>query len=121
MVKLPQLELDGKRGSGRPQGEPMQATSVVSRMLPVSLLISAMSAAPAATSSDQARLTEAAPNRAPLRQNALNPLPLGSVKPAGWLRRQLEIQAHGLTGHLDEFWPDVGPNSGWLGGTGESW
>ena len=27
----------------------------------------------------------------------------------------------GLTGRLDEFWPDVGPNSGWLGGSGESW
>jgi len=26
-----------------------------------------------------------------------------------------------LSGHLDETWPDVGPNSGWLGGTGESW
>ena len=22
---------------------------------------------------------------------------------------------------MDETWPDVGPNSGWLGGTGESW
>ena len=39
----------------------------------------------------------------------------------GWLQRQLQIQAAGLTGHLDEFWPDVGKNSGWLGGTGESW
>jgi hypothetical protein len=27
----------------------------------------------------------------------------------------------GLSGHLDEIWPDVGGNSGWLGGTGESW
>ena len=27
----------------------------------------------------------------------------------------------GLGGHLDETWADVGPNSGWLGGTGESW
>jgi hypothetical protein len=33
----------------------------------------------------------------------------------------LRIQADGLGGHLDEFWPDVGSNSGWLGGTGESW
>ncbi len=26
-----------------------------------------------------------------------------------------------MSGHLFEFWPDVGPNSGWLGGSGESW
>jgi uncharacterized protein len=61
------------------------------------------------------------PNRAPLQANAFNPLPLGAVHPRGWLHRQLEIQATGLTGHLDEFWNDVGNNSGWLGGTGESW
>ena len=60
-------------------------------------------------------------NRAPLAANAFYLLPLGSIRPAGWLRRQLEIQAAGLSGHLDETWPDVGPNSGWLGGTGESW
>ena len=64
---------------------------------------------------------EAIPNRAPLQPNAFNPLPLGIVRPAGWLRKQEEIQAAGLTGHLDEFWSDVGPNSGWLGGSGESW
>jgi DUF1680 family protein len=33
----------------------------------------------------------------------------------------LRIQADGLSGHLDETWADVGPNSGWLGGSGESW
>ncbi len=63
----------------------------------------------------------ATPNRAPLQPNAFDPLPLTQVKPAGWLLDQLRIQADGLTGHLDEFWPDLGPNSGWLGGTGESW
>ncbi len=60
-------------------------------------------------------------NRAPLERNRLAPLPLGSVKPSGWLKNELRIQADGLSGHLDEFWPDLGPNSGWLGGTGESW
>lgn len=63
----------------------------------------------------------AVPNRSPLKANAFNPLPLGAVRPLGWLLRQEQIQADGLTGHLDEFWNDVGPNSGWLGGTGESW
>jgi len=60
-------------------------------------------------------------NQPPLQENAFAPLPLGSVKPQGWLRRQLQIQAEGLSGHLDEFWPDLGPDSGWLGGKGESW
>ena len=41
-------------------------------------------------------------------------LPLRAVEPLGWLREQLQIQASGLIGHL-------GPNSGWLGGKGESW
>ena len=60
-------------------------------------------------------------NRTPLKPGAFALLPLGSVRPEGWLRRQLDIQARGLTGRLDEFWPDVGPASGWLGGAGESW
>ena len=65
--------------------------------------------------------TKATPNRAPLQKNSYNPLPLGAIEPRGWLRKQLEIQAAGLTGHLDEFWKDVNDNSGWLGGSGESW
>ncbi len=60
-------------------------------------------------------------NAEPLASNAFYPLPLGAVQPRGWLQRQLQIQADGLSGHLDEVWADVGPNSGWLGGNGESW
>jgi hypothetical protein len=60
-------------------------------------------------------------NKAPLAQNAFYLLPLGAVRPSGWLKKQMQIQANGLSGHLDETWADVGSNSGWLGGTGESW
>ena len=61
------------------------------------------------------------PNHEPLKETPFNHLPLGSIRPKGWLLNQLEVQAAGLTGHLDEIWPDCGLNSGWLGGTGESW
>jgi len=56
-----------------------------------------------------------------LAQPAFLMLPLGAIRPTGWLRRQLEVQAQGLSGHLDETWPDVGSDSGWLGGKGDSW
>ncbi|MDQ6675889.1 MAG: glycoside hydrolase family 127 protein, partial [Acidobacteriota bacterium] len=61
------------------------------------------------------------PHKAPLMPNAFYPLPLGAVRPTGWLRDQLRIQADGLSGHLEEFWPDLGPGSAWLGGGGEGW
>ncbi len=48
------------------------------------------------------------------------PLPLGSVRPLGWLARQLRLQADSLSGHLDEFWPDVA-ESRWFGGKQEGW
>ena len=59
-------------------------------------------------------------NPPPLHPNAYIRLPLGAVKPGGWLRWQLEDQAAGLTGNLDDFWPDL-VNSSWRGGDGESW
>src|SRR3989442_1661000 len=64
---------------------------------------------------------EVVKNRSPLEPNHFYLLPLTSVTPRGWLLHQLQVQASGLSGHLDEFWPDLGNNSGWLGGTGESW
>ncbi len=60
-------------------------------------------------------------SQAPLAQQPFALLPAGSIEASGWLLRQLQIQADGLSGHLDEFWPIVGPDSGWSGGKGESW
>lgn len=42
------------------------------------------------------------------------------IKPTGWLRRQLEIQAEGLSGNLDKVWKDI-KESAWIGGTAEGW
>lgn len=61
----------------------------------------------------------AAPDPA-LRAPAFRPLPPGAIRPTGWLLRQLRLQAAGLTGHLDEFWPDVA-DSQWFGGRAEGW
>ena len=49
-------------------------------------------------------------------------LPIGSIRPQGWLKEQLQRQADGLTGHLDEVYPEVmGPDNAWLGGDGDAW
>ncbi len=42
------------------------------------------------------------------------------LKPTGWLHRQLEIQAEGLSGNLHKIWPDI-RDSGWIGGNREGW
>ena len=55
-----------------------------------------------------------------LQPRAFDPLPLGAVRPAGWLRDQLRTQADGLSGHLHEFWPDVA-RSAWIGGDAGGW
>ncbi len=64
----------------------------------------------------------ASPGPAPsgLAEPRFRPFPLGSIRPAGWLERQLRLQADGLSGHLDAIWPDVG-RSKWFGGEAEGW
>ena len=61
-------------------------------------------------------------NREPLLGGDYAQLPLGAVKAEGWLKDQLQRQADGLTGHLDELYPEVvGDNNAWLGGDGDTW
>lgn len=71
-----------------------------------------------------AAFSTAAPifNRAPLAHKPYAELPLGAIEPRGWLRDELQRMAGGMTGHLDEWYPEViGPRNAWLGGDGDTW
>jgi DUF1680 family protein len=60
--------------------------------------------------------------KAPLRQNPYIELPIGAIKPQGWLRQMLVKQKEGATGNLDKLYPIVmGNRNGWLGGDGDQW
>jgi len=61
-------------------------------------------------------------NRAPLMEKPYVELPLGAIKPEGWLKDQLIRQKDGLTGNLDTAYEQVmGQRNGWLGGDGDVW
>lgn len=61
--------------------------------------------------------------RAPLRPLNFIKLPVGSIRPEGWVRKFLELQRDGLTGHLGEIsawlekddnaWLTTGGDHGW--------
>ena len=42
------------------------------------------------------------------------------IRPHGWLKRQLQLQADGLCGNLDKVWREV-RDSAWIGGDAEGW
>jgi len=59
-------------------------------------------------------------NRPPLRPSPFMKLPVGAIEPKGWLRRQLELEAEGFTGHLLEISKFlVKENNAWLSAKGE--
>lgn len=61
-------------------------------------------------------------NREPLLMKPYIELPIGTIKPHGWLEEQLKRQANGMTGHMDHIYEKVmGPRNGWLGGDGDVW
>jgi hypothetical protein len=53
-------------------------------------------------------------NRPPLLPSPLIKLPTGAIKPKSWLRKQLELEADGFTGHLTEI-------SGYCRKEGNAW
>lgn len=63
------------------------------------------------------------PNRAPLQPTAFVKLPVGSVTPKGWIRKQLLLQADGMNGRMPEVsdylkyegngWVDPNSTTGW--------
>ena len=46
-------------------------------------------------------------NRAPLLESNYMELPIGDIKAEGWLLLQLQAQRTGLTGNLDEVYPNA--------------
>ncbi len=61
-------------------------------------------------------------NRYPLKAKPYIQLPLGSIKPKGWLKEQLVRMGNGLAGSLDVTYEKViGKRNGWLGGDGDVW
>ena len=61
-------------------------------------------------------------NRQPLKEKEFIALPLGAIKPHGWLEETLIRQKNGMTGQLDRLYPSVmGDRNGWLGGDGDQW
>ncbi len=74
------------------------------------------------TKSEQQSIDLYMNNRSPLITKPFMELPLGAVRPEGWLKDQLYKMKDGMTGHLDELYPEVmGSRNGWLGGNGDVW
>lgn len=61
-------------------------------------------------------------NRQPLLQKEYIKLPVGAIKPEGWMMEQFLRMKEGFTGHLDTIYEHVmGKRNGWLGGDGDVW
>ncbi|HXE79514.1 MAG TPA: beta-L-arabinofuranosidase domain-containing protein, partial [Vicinamibacterales bacterium] len=94
--------------------------SAMDRRAFLTTVAAGVAAASIDTGGDPAGAANRAASSDGLADPAFRPLPLGAIRPAGWLARQLRIQADGLSGSLDRFWPDVA-RSQWFGGTAEGW
>ncbi len=55
------------------------------------------------------------------KKTMLTKFELGQIKPLGYLKRQLEVQAEGLSGHMPALMDEASDRSAWLGGNGDGW
>ncbi|MCL2544814.1 MAG: glycoside hydrolase family 127 protein [Clostridia bacterium] len=59
--------------------------------------------------------------RAPLMDVPFAALPLGAIRPEGWLRAQLSLQAEALRGALADRWPDLADGGAWRAPSEADW
>jgi len=60
-------------------------------------------------------------NREPLHSNPISKLPLGSIRPLGWLRHQVELMKTGMVGRLQELSKFLADDNGWFGTENDGW
>ncbi len=60
-------------------------------------------------------------NRPPLTPSPLMKLPVGNITPRGWLRKQLELMAEGMVGHLPELSTFCREDNGWWNFKSRGW
>jgi hypothetical protein len=89
------------------------------RMIPVLLLCMITIVFPALAQKKDSRKNAAFEgyinNRSPLQTNPYLELPLGAIKPQGWLKEMLIRQKNGVTGQLDALYPLVmSKRNGWV-------
>ncbi|HZR17118.1 MAG TPA: beta-L-arabinofuranosidase domain-containing protein [Verrucomicrobiae bacterium] len=102
----------------------IQAVSLTAVRSIAAACITAVFCAPAAAAPDGFAVVHTPPqnsrtalytsNREPLEPSPLVKLPIGSIRPGGWLRHQLELERDGMTGHLEEI-------SKWCKFEGNAW
>ena len=59
-------------------------------------------------------------NNTPLAPNAYAPLPVGAVRPRGYLLDVERTMAQGLTGNITKVWDSL-KDCAWFGGNGDNW
>lgn len=82
---------------------------------------SGMVAASVQTPPAEGRNSHYVSNRAPLLPSPLIKLPIGSIRPKGWLLSQLQLMREGFTGRLPELSKFLQEDSGWLTLEGRGW